>query len=328
MDIERKHTQVELTNPKVSIAMVVGNRRERAARALSSVLAQPDLDQAEILLLDAGAPSSEDLAGSDHPAVRTIRTNGSGTFGSLRAKAITESRAPIVAFVEDHIETGPSWLSAILRRFEGPWDAVGAEVHNANAQVGVSESIALINYGLWSPPMESGEASLLAGNNTSYRREVLLRYEDQLDDLMLSDTVLQWKIAMDGHRLFADSSVSIRHLNPTTTRNAIKAEYFYHWAFSALRSQIFHWSAFQKIRYFVLSPIVPWLRFARLVRMVQQKWPDQLEAVLGRSPRILLFLHAAVVGQNMGLLLGMRDADLRFTDFELNGPRPLTTAED
>jgi hypothetical protein len=69
--------------------------------------------------------------------------------------------------VEDHIETRANWLRAILHSFEGPWDAIGAEVHNANAQVGVSESIALINYGLWSPPMRSGEASLLAGNNTS-----------------------------------------------------------------------------------------------------------------------------------------------------------------
>jgi hypothetical protein len=133
---------------------------------------------------------------------------------------------------------------------------------------------------------------------------------------------------MDGYRLFADSSVSIRHLNPTTTRNAIKAEYFYHWAFSALRTQVFQWSAFQKARYFVLSPIVPWLRFARLVQMVRQKWPDRLAVVLGRSLRILLFLHAAVVGQNMGLLLGMRDADMRFTNFELNGPRPSITAKD
>lgn len=302
--------------------MVIGNRRKRAARALRSVLAQTEIDQAEVLLLDAGSPGSEELIGSDHAAVRTINTNGTGTFGTLRALAIRESRAQIVAFVEDHVETEPSWLGGILRSFEGPWDAVGAEVHNANAKVGVSESIAVINYGLWTPPMEAGETSLLPGNNTSYRREVLLQYEDQLDDLMLSDTVLQWRMTRDGHRLYADPSISIQHLNPTTIRNAVTAEYVYHWAFSALRAQIFEWSAYRKIRYFLLSPIVPWLRFARVLKLVLRKWPDQFTSVLARSPAILLFLHAAVVGQNMGLLLGMRDSDKRFTDFELNSPRP------
>ena len=302
--------------------MVIGNRRKRAARALNSVISQAGIGQAEVLLLDAGSPGSDELQGSDHPAVRAIRINGAATFGTMRAMAIRESSAQIVAFVEDHIETAPGWLMGILHRFEGPWDAVGAEVHNANAKVGSSMSIALINYGLWSPPMEPGEVSLLPGHNTSYRREALLRYDDQLDVLMLSDTVLQWRMALDGHRLYADPSISIQHLNPTTLRNSAKAEYLYHWAFSALRAKVFQWSDYEKIRYFLLSPIVPWLRFARLVKMVQRKWPDQFLSVVARSPVILLFLHAAVIGQNMGLLLGMRDSDLRFTDFELNSPRP------
>ena len=317
-----------VNNPKITIAMVVGNRRRRATRALNSVLAQPGIDQAELILLDAGAPDLEPLVGSDHPAVRTIRTNGIGRFGRLRALAIRESRAPIVAFVEDHIQVGPGWLAGILRAFEGPWDAVGVEVHNANAQIGISESIAVINYGIWSPPMQAGEKSLLPGNNTSYRREVLLRYEDQLDDLMLSDTVLQWKMAKDGYRLFAESSISIQHLNPTTPRNAVTAEYLYHWAFSAVRAQVFQWPAWKRIRYVLLSAAVPWLRFARLMRLVLRKSPDRFAAYLARSPLILLFLHAAAAGQNMGLLFGMRDADARFTEFELNSPRPGPTIEE
>ena len=315
-------------NPKVTIAMLVGNRRKRAARALNSVLAQPGVDQIELILLDAGEPDLEPLVGSDHPSVLTIKTSGDGTFGTLRAMAVRQARAPIVAFVEDHVEVDPGWLAGIVLSFEGPWDAVGAEVHNANAQIGISESIAVINYGLWGPPMKAGEASILAGNNTSYRREVLLRYEDQLDDLMLSDTVLQWQMVKDGHRLYAEPSISIRHLNPTTPRNAVKAEYFYHWAFSALRAQVFRWSAWEKLRYLLLSPGVPWLRFTRLVRLVRLKSPHRFAAFLIRSPLILLFLHAAALGQNMGLVFGMRSSDVRFTEFELNSPRPGPTSEE
>ena len=321
--------QAGVGNPKVTIAMVVGNQRKRAVRALNSVLVQPEVDQAELILLDAGTSDSKPLVGSDHPAVRTIRTGSEGTFGTLRAMAVRQARGPIIAFLEDHVEVGPGWLAGILFRFEGPWDAVGAEVHNANPQIWISESIAVINYGLWSPPMQAGEASMLAGNHTSYRREVLLPYEDQLDDLMLSDTVLQWQMVKDGHRLYAEPSVSIRHLNPTTPRNAVKAEYFYHWAFSMLRVQVFGWSAWDRLRYVLLSPAVPWLRYARLMRMVsRRKSPNRFAAFLRRSPLILLFLHGAAMGQNMGLLFGMRDADTRFNEFELNSPRPRSTTEE
>ena len=308
--------------PSVTIAMVVGSQRKRAERALASVLAQPEIHQAEFILLDAGAADAHPLAGSEHPIVRTIRTNLGGTFGTLRAMAVRQARAPIVAFVEDHVEVGPTWLPSVLRSFEGPWAAVGAEIHNANKEVGISPAIALINYGWWSPPMQAGEADLLAGNNTAYRREVLSRYEDRLDELMLSDTVLQWQLAKDGYRLFAEPSISIWHLNPTTSGNAIKAEYFYHWAFAALRARVFDWSAWKRIRYVLLSPAVPWLRFARLVRLVRSKPPSQSVSVARQSLPILLFLHAAALGQNMGLLFGMRDSDQRFTDFELNSARP------
>ena len=317
-----------MDDPKVTIAMVVGNRRKRAVRALTSALGQPEIDQAELILLDAGSPDLEPLDGSDHPSVRTIHTNGTGTFGTLRAMAVRQARAPIVAFMEDHVEVDSGWLAGILRSFEGSWDAVGAEVRNANPQVGISESIAVINYGLWSPPMQAGEVSMLPGNNTSYRREVLLQYEDQLDDLMLSDTVLQWLMAQDGYRLYAEPSISIRHLNPTTPRNAVKAESFYHWAFSALRAQVFRWSTWDRLRYVLLSPVIPWLRFTRLVRMVRRKSPNRFGAFLGRSPLIVLFLHAAVLGQNMGLVFGMGSSDARFTDFELNSPRPRATTEE
>lgn len=316
-----------MAEPRVSIAMVVGKRRARAARALRSVLRQPGIDQTEIIVLDAGGVGVEPLPGSDHPAVRTLQADDANTFGTLRARAVRQARSPIVAFLEDHIEVGPDWLSGLLQAFEGRWAAVGAEVHNLNAQVGISPLIALINYGLWTPPMQKGEASMLAGNNTAYRRQVLMAYESELDDLMLSDTVLQWRLTGDGHRMQADPSVVIRHLNPTTSWDAVQAEYLYHWAFAALRSSTFGWSILKRMGYVLLSPAVPWLRFARLLRLVRKKWPDRFAFYLAHAPRLLLYLHAAAAGQDVGLLAGMRHADAKFTNFELNTPRPGPSAE-
>ena len=308
-------------SPRVSVILLVGNRRERSARALHSVLEQEGLQEAEVLLIDSGTPDLEPLDGSDHPKVRIIRPESEGTFGSLRAMGIRDARGEIVAFIEDHAQAKAGWLRAIIDAFDGPWAAVGAEVHNANEEVGISSAIGLMNYGPWIPPLERGEAQMLAGNNTAYRRSELLQYDGQLNELLLSDTVLQWRLVADGHRLFAEPDMAIEHLNPTTLRACSQAEFFYHWCFAVVRANTFEWTLGAKLRYVLLSPIIPWLRFARLVSLVRRKRPQGDRLSLAGWLAILLLLHAAVLGQAMGLVFGLHNADRRFTEFELHGPR-------
>jgi glycosyltransferase involved in cell wall biosynthesis len=309
--------------PRVSVILLVGNRRERSARALRSVLNQKGLEEAEVLLIDAGAAGISPLEGSDHPKVRIIRPESNGTFGSLRAMGVRAARGEMIAFIEDHVLAKAGWLRGLIAAFDGPWAAVGAEVHNANSAVGISSAIALMNYGPWIPPLERGEAEMLAGNNTAYRRPVLLQYDSQLDELLLSDTVLQWRLVADGHRLFAEPDMAIEHLNPTTIRTCSKAEFFYHWCFAAARANTFGWTRGAKARYVLLSPLIPWLRFARLFALLRRKRPHGSSVSFTGWLAIMLLLHAAVLGQAMGLVFGLSDADRRFTQFELHGPRPV-----
>ena len=308
--------------PLVSVILLVGNRRERSARALRSVLEQEGLDEAEVLLIDAGSLGLVPLEGSDHPKVRLIRPESGGTFGSLRAMGIRGARGEIIAFIEDHVQAKAGWLRGIITAFDGPWAAVGAEVHNANAAVGISSAIELMNYGPWIPPLVRGEAEMLAGNNTAYRRSELMQYDSQLNELLLSDTVLQWRLVADGHRLFAEPDMAIEHLNPTTIRTCSKAEFFYHWCFAVARANAFEWTLGAKARYVLLSPLIPWLRFARLFGLVRRKRPQGSGVSLTDWLAILLLLHAAVLGQAFGLVFGLLNADRRFTEFELHGPRP------
>ena len=116
--------------------------------------------------------------------------------------------------------------------------------------------------------------------------------------------------------------MAIEHLNPTTLRTCSEAEFFYHWCFAVARANTFEWALGAKARYVLLSPIVPWLRFARLVSLVRRKRPQGKRLSLTGGLTILLLLHVAVLGQAMGLVFGLLHADRRFTEFELHGSRP------
>jgi len=309
--------------PQASVIIVVGDRRVRSARALRSVLDQDGLDEAEILLIDAGSDGVAPIPGADHPAVTVLKIDVAAGFGALKATGVRRARGSVLLFLEDHAEARPGWLQAALKSCTDPWAGVGCEVHNANAGVGLSDSIYEINYGRWAPPLARGEAELLAGNNTIYRRQILLAYEPGLDDLLSSDTVLQWRLSADGHKLLAEPAASILHRNPTTLGNGIQAEFLYHWCFGAVRASALRWTRRKKLGYLALSPLIPWIRCLRLTKLLLRRRTASARHVVQTTAISFVLMHAAVFGQAVGIAFGLQAGLGRFTRFELNSPRPL-----
>ena len=76
------------------------------------------------------------------------------------------------------------------------------------------------------------------------------------------------------------------------------------------------------MRYIVLSPLIPWLRLWRTLRLNAAKQMIGQAALLLRLPQLILIFHAAVAGQLAGMLGGAQRGIELFTAFELNSPRP------
>src|SRR3972149_10257989 len=94
--------------PQLSVIIVVGTRRDRAGRALKSILSQDGMEQAEVILVDTQAAAAP-VAGSDHPAERTILLAGHSTFGEARAGGGRQARGRHVAFLEEHSVAFAGW---------------------------------------------------------------------------------------------------------------------------------------------------------------------------------------------------------------------------
>jgi GT2 family glycosyltransferase len=317
--------------PALSIVLVVGDLRTRAHGCLASLLAQDSASRAEILLVDLSRDPSEKIPGSDDVLVREIRLPPDTSYASARAEAVRRARAPYVAFLEEHCRAKPGWLRALLSAHQGPWAGVGGEVHNGNPDARMSEAIALMNYASWLPPAARNEdAAHIPGHNSSFRRERLLQFGQELELLLVSDINLHRRLRAAGERLLLDPSVKFEHINETGLSSLSRGYFLWHRLYGWSRSRVFRWSPARRLLYIVVAPMIPIYFLVRLFRELRRGRQDLLARFRRAIPLIWTAQMVSALGQACGLLFGPGDAARRFTRFELNeqrvdgGPKPRT----
>ena len=171
------------SEPVMSVIVLVDRQRERGERCLSRLLSQSIIAQLEILLLDFAASDLPPLRGSDHPSVRVVPMTYDKGFGGSRALGVRLARAPIVAFIEEHVTVRPGWAEATLRAHQGAWAGVVPEVHNPAPDLPLVNLIFLTGFNAWTAPMPAGETRQISSQNSAFKRDILLRYDADLDRL-------------------------------------------------------------------------------------------------------------------------------------------------
>ena len=102
--VDSSHRQKESEAPQLSVILVIGDQRKRAAAALRSLLEQSIVDRMEVLLFDLGPQESAALPGSDHPAVRMSLGDPEDSLATARVQGIHAARSPVVALMEEHCQ--------------------------------------------------------------------------------------------------------------------------------------------------------------------------------------------------------------------------------
>jgi hypothetical protein len=304
----------------MTVVLVVGRLRERAVGSLASILAQDCVDDLEILLLDLDAHRSPPLPGSEHPSVQMVSMPETTVYSEARALGVRNAKTPIVAFVEEHCRVYPGWAAAFIRAHDGPYAAVGGEIHNGNPHVRLSRTIALMNYNPWMPPARRGEFDLLPGHNSSFKRAVLLGYGDELESLLRAEVALCHRMHRDGHRLLLEPDARFEHINETRLSSIARGYFLWHRCYGPIRARTFGWSFARRLLYIVATPAIPFYYMLRLT-LVLRKRPRLIAQAWLAAPQILFAQLASAMGQAVGLMFGSGDAESRFTRYELNEPR-------
>ncbi|HEX6902831.1 MAG TPA: glycosyltransferase [Thermoanaerobaculia bacterium] len=301
--------------------LVVGERRDRVVPALASVLSQDVVDRLEILLFDLGEGDPPPVQGSDHPAVRVFKMPPDTLFSNAKARAIRLASAPVVVFLEEHCRTHPGWARALIEAHRGPWAGVGAEVHNGNPEVALSRTLQMLNYLWWLPPAPRAEFEMLPGHNSSFKRDLLLAYGDELEELLRAEIVLHSRLRRDGHRLLLEPAAKFSHINESSLGSAFRGRFLFNRCYGPARAKAFGWSLGRRLFYAAAMPVFPFYTVTRLLQYAVRRRPERLARVIAGAPLLFVVQLASAAGHSLGLLFGTGDAEARFSRFEMNEHR-------
>jgi hypothetical protein len=316
--------------PTLSIVISIDSQRQRGTRCLRSVLAQRGVERLEIILQDAGHADFAPIDGSAHPRVRVLPMPRGLSYGEALVRGVHAARAPIVAFLEEHVVALPGWADAIIAahaddRPGAPWAGVGSEMYLDNPGRGASDMIDLFAVGPWMAPAVAGDAPALRWQNTSYKRDVLLSYGDRLPRFLDVEGVFFTQLRADGHRLWIEPSAKLRHASERQFRLFLRGAFVSNRLGAATRAELLRFTPMKRLlcagAALVNIARAPGYILRGLSRSPGLAGKHQLAR--RRLPHIVIYSVSFCLGACTGFLFGRGRAGQRFLEYELNAVRDI-----
>ena len=299
--------------PKLSVILATDGV-EQGRETLAHLSRQTAADRIEVLLVtppgsvDGGA--DPDLDGFH--SVRVIEADPRSSTARARATAVPAARAPVVAMTESHCFPEPGWAEALIAAHRGPWAAVGPEFDNENPGT-ASWANLFVDYSTWITPLTPGQADDLPGNNSSYKRSLLLEYGEDLARWLESESILHWDLRSRGHGLYIEPGARVRHLNIDRLIPALAEHFLGGRCFAGLRSR--GWHPLRRALYVIASPLIPVIRLRRMFQHLRRT--SRRDLLPGVLPMMVGSLIAHATGEMMGYLAGTGSATSRLAKYEL-----------
>jgi hypothetical protein len=309
--------------PDLSIILATDGA-EPAAEVLGYLCAQTAVDRCELVIATpAGELDREEIPdlGAFH-SVQVIDSDPRIATAIARATAIEVANAPVVVLAETHCFPEPEWAEALIDAHRGPWAGVGPVFLNDNPNT-VSWANLLVDYSQWLAPIRGGEASDLPGHNSSYKRELLLEYGNELVRCLEAESIMHIDLRAKGHRLYIEPRARVRHRNITAVMPAAVEHFHNGRAFGGGRCS--EWGIPRRAFYAAASPLIPLLRMGRIIRRVRRRGRSEL--LPGIVPWTMLTLIAHALGEFLGYLTGAGEAAHGMSRFELYRDRYVTNLE-
>ena len=303
---------------RATVILIVGACRNRAQRTLDAVCGQTAVDQLEIVVVDIGPSEATPLVAAVGIPVEYLTRPELELWADARAAGLAQASTPVVAFIEDHCLPESDWAAAVIEAHDGPWAAVGYGFTNANPETYVSRAAMLTDYGMWLLPAKRGPSRLLPGNNISYKREQFAAVGERTPAALSTDFVAQAEFAAQGLPMFVEPAARAAHENFTTVRKTGITNYAWCRLMAGRRAEAEEWSLPRRVIWSAATPVAaPVFRVGRLLRSLRGRrelwWPFVVAL-----PVVVVVSAWAAVGESLGYLVGVGDAERSLTRWELD----------
>lgn len=304
-------------SPKMSVIIVTLDSYDTIQSTIRHIQAQTVRDQLEVVVI---TPIKKKLEADDSALksflrFRVIEVKNITSVAKANAVGVKQASAPIVAFIEEHAYPESGWAEALIRAHQHSWAAVGPVVSNANPDSLISWADFLISYGQWMESSPVGIVAVVPGHNSSYKRDVLLQYGDELESYLEVENILHFDLCEKGYQLYLESEAKISHLNFTRLSPWLSSQYHTGRLFATARAQ--YWSFFRRIIYISGGPLIPVVRLYRILR--QLNGPGKRHRLpTGTLMLTMLGLSVSALGEILGYTFGPGTSKQHMIQLEFN----------
>jgi glycosyltransferase involved in cell wall biosynthesis len=308
------------TNPLLTVVMIAGNRRERAQRMLRSVLEQDIADQIVIMVYDRADQPGRDLPELNRSNIVYEVVGKEWTLGPLQKRAILAASTDIIAFIEEHVVVPPGWARETLRLHAEGYTGVTGIFIAGNPHYRWARILFSITYGNYMLSNQAGETRDIPGDNSSFIRSKILKYEDELDLLLSTDILLIRRLVAEGEKLYRAADLILKHWNENTFFDGWIALYYWNQMYICNLRAVEGWSPLYRGLRFLSTPLAPFVRAVKSYRQAKKNASD-MKQFFSDLPVSLLFHSGSAAGMAAGLLFGYQNSQQKFTDCETSAQR-------
>ena len=300
------------------MSVIIGaDHYETIRRTIRHVQAQSVGDRLELIIVTprAAALGLDRAEVAAFASVRVIEVPTIIPLALALAAGVREARAPIVAFAESHAYPGPGWAEALIRAHAEPWAGVAPVLGNANPDSLTSWANLFLDYGACVEPIAVGPVEYLPGHNSSYKRDLVMEYDAELEAMMEAEILLHWALRRRGYQLYLDPTIRTFHLNVTRLGSWLPERFYTGRRFAATRA--LGWSVARRVLYALGSPLIPLVRLPRVLRQIRGS-TRRRDLLPGVVAPLAVGLVASALGEMVGYGLGPGDATARLAEMELH----------
>jgi hypothetical protein len=302
--------------PALSAIMLVNGPYDSVRRTMSYLQAQTVAEQMEIILV---TPSYEQLKleESELACFHSWRVVEIGEITSIArgyVAGISQANAPIVALTQDHAFPDNKWAELFIAAHQQHWAAVGPKMGNGNPNTMISWADFYISYGEWAHPASSGAVRHLPGHNSSYKRDILIEYGNELEDLLEAESVLHRRLKSHGYELMLEPGTCTLHVNYATWASWMRKRYYQGRQFVSAWAKSWSWA--RRLLFMFATPLVVCLRLWRLQRHICRG--KAFGFLICLTPALLLGLLAEGAGHIVGCAAGRGNCIEKMTRYEFD----------
>jgi hypothetical protein len=261
---------------------------------------QRDAPDTEIIVVGNYPDILSKQLDAEFASVRLLELPAETTVPELRAYGVARSRGEIVALLEDNCVVDEHWCAELKKAHDLSYSIVGGSVEQPSRRRSVDWAVYFYEYGQYMLPLKCGETEALAGNNVSYKKSLLARFEGQYRE-GLYEAFLHRELRRQGLMLYLAPTAVVYHTKQYEA-GPVLIQCFHHGRHFAGR-RILDASRITRVALLGGSMLLPLILPLRIAMRVFKKG-RHLREMWRSLPYLMLFMASWAYGEFCGYLLG------------------------